>query len=168
VFTVDAAYTRENSGGVDTSESLRNLPFYDFPTIADMVLPQSCKIVGVELTEDAIDLPSFTHPLQAVYILGPERNSLSLPMQEKCDFIIKIPVKFCLNVGMAGVITMYDRLLTRGKYAPRPVRVGGPTEGRPAHIQGKPRFRNAVNLQKYLRDDYRAPPPEDMHAPADD
>ena len=39
-----------------------------------------CKLVGVELIDDAIELPSFHHPKQAAYVLGPEMGSLSKEM----------------------------------------------------------------------------------------
>ena len=38
-------------------------------------------------------------------------------------------------------IVMYDRTLTLGRYAPRPVRSGGPTEAVPAHEFGEPVIR---------------------------
>ena len=79
------------------------------------MIPKGCKLVGVEITDDADDLPNFVHPIQAMYILGPEKGSLSPETIQKCDFIIKIPTKFSLNVAIAGAIVMYDRLKTIGK-----------------------------------------------------
>ena len=78
--------------------------------------------------DGAVDLPSFRHPMQAAYVLGPEMGSLSPELVERCDHIIKIPMSFCVNVGVAGALVMYDRLLSMGKFADRPVRAGGPTE----------------------------------------
>ena len=86
---------------------------------------QSCELVGIELTEDAVDLPSFRHPLNAAYILGPEAGSLSPHLQERCEHIVKIPTKFCLNVSLAAALTLYDRTLSMGGYPARPVRPGG-------------------------------------------
>ena len=85
-----------------------------------------CQLVGIELTDEAIDLPSFRHPLRAAYVLGPEMGHLSEEIQNKCDHIIKIPMKFCVNVGVAAAITMYDRQISLGKFAERPVKPGGP------------------------------------------
>ena len=126
VFTVDAAYTRKAARNADTSHAVANQPFYVFPKIDDFVLPKGCALVGIELLDDAIALPSFRHPHQAAYVLGPERNSLSKAMVKRCDFIIQIPSRFALNVGIAGVIVMYDRLISRGKFAERPLLPGGP------------------------------------------
>ena len=94
---------------------------------AELRLPVGCDLVGVELLDDAVDLPSFRHPPAAAYILGPERGSLSPEIQALCDFTVKIPMKFCVNVGVAGAIVMYDRLLNLGRFAERPLSPGGPS-----------------------------------------
>ena len=85
-----------------------------------MTLPNKCKLVGVELIDNAIELPTFHHPKQAAYILGPEIGSLSSEMLKKCDYVIKIPTKFCINVQIAGSIVMYDRIKSLGSFAQRP------------------------------------------------
>ena len=94
-------------------------------------LPHKCSLVAVELVEDSIELPSFRHPTRAAYVLGPEMGSVSPELMAKCDHVIKIPMKFCVNVGVAGALVMYDRVISMGKFAPRPVRAGGPTEALP-------------------------------------
>ena len=81
--------------------AVSNLPFYTFPTVGEMVLPKTCALVGVEFLDDAVELPSFHHPRQAAYVMGPERNNLSPEMLALCDYVIRIPTKFCLNVGIA-------------------------------------------------------------------
>ncbi len=126
VFTVNASYRRRDGKQTDTSDSMGSVPFYSFPTVPEMILPHGCVLVGVEFLEDAVELPSFRHPRQAAYVMGPERNSLSPEMLAKCDHVIRIPTKFCLNVGIAGVIVMYDRIITHGRFAERPLLPGGP------------------------------------------
>lgn len=153
VFTLAATYERRQGGRADTSKALENLPFYSFPDLDHLMIPKGCQMVGVELTEEAIDLPSFRHPLHAAYVMGPERGSLSPALVERCDFVIKIPTRFCLNVGMAGVVVMYDRLISRGRYAPRPVRPGGPTETLPDHHSGGPILRRFRKTAETFRDD---------------
>lgn len=126
IFFVDPVVDIDKTRGSDTAASTLHLPHYIFPSVGTMMLPQDCTLVGVELTDDAIELPSFTHPLRAAYVFGPEMGSLSPAMIEKCDYIVRIPAKFCINVGMAGVVTLYDRMVSLGRFAERPVRVGGP------------------------------------------
>jgi hypothetical protein len=52
-------------------------------------------------------------------------------MLARCAHVVKIPTKFSINVGMAGAIVLYDRLLTHGRFSERPLRVGGPPAGAP-------------------------------------
>ncbi|MBL4785690.1 MAG: RNA methyltransferase [Cohaesibacteraceae bacterium] len=126
----------------DTSKGMDYMPYFPWESAEDIALPRHCRLVGIELTEDAIDLPSFRHPSRAAYILGPEKGSLSNNIQQQCTHIIKIPTRFCLNVATAGAIVMYDRILTLGQFAPRPIKSGGPTEPVPFHVQGKPKMRS--------------------------
>ena len=125
-FSVDAFHKQREVDRTDTSRSADHLPFYEWDNIGDFVLPKGCSLVGVELTEDSIELPSFRHPTNCAYILGPEQGSLSEDVQERCDYIIKIPTKFCINVSLAAALTLYDRTLSMGGYPDRPVRPGGP------------------------------------------
>ena len=97
--------------------------------------------MGVELAEDAVELPSFRHPRQAAYVLGPERGSLSPALVERCDFLVRIPTAFCVNVATAGAIVMYDRMLSLGRFAERAVMAGGTPLPPPPHVAGAPRRR---------------------------
>ncbi len=126
VFTVAATYRRSELGQSDTSDTLANLPFYTFPSVAEMMLPKGCALVGVELLDDAAQLPSFTHPKRAAYVMGPEKNSLSPAILARCDHVLKIPTRFCLNVGIAGALVMYDRMLNMQRFPDRPIMPGGP------------------------------------------
>lgn len=128
VFTVGAVYSRREVEQTDTSKSFGHVPLYEFPGPKELRLPKGCRLVGVELAEDAIELPSFRHPHAAAYVLGPERGSVSPGLQALCDFVVKIPTRFCLNVGLAGALVMYDRMISLGRFAPRPVAAGGPAE----------------------------------------
>lgn len=125
VFTVGSTYLAAEAKS-DTSKATTHVPLYHWPDIDAMQLPVGCQLVGVELLEDAVDLPSFRHPLNAAYVLGPEKGSLSDELVEKCDHIVKIPTAFCVNVAMAGAIVMYDRIRSLGRFAERPVGTGGP------------------------------------------
>ena len=138
IFTVSQATNLTSINLVDTSIANKNTPFYSFDNPEDLLLPKDCKLVGVEITEDAIELPSFHHPRCAAYILGPERGFLSDSMLARCDYKIKIPMKFSINVGLAGALVMYDRLLSMGRFSPRPQRPGGPINALPAPVFGAP------------------------------
>lgn len=128
LFTIEAEAKARITRLADTAASDGQVPFYPFARFEDFVLPKGCDLVGIEFTEDAIPMPSFRHPARAAYIFGSERGSLSPRVQERCAHIVKIPTAFCLNVATAGAIVMYDRVLTTGRFAERPVAAGGPRE----------------------------------------
>ena len=125
-FTIGATHKALEVRRTDTSRSDVHMPFYEWETPDDLILPRGCQLVGVELTEESIELPSFRHPTNCAYILGPEKGNLSDYMQERCDFMVQIPTKFCVNVSLAAALTIYDRTLMMGGYPERPVKVGGP------------------------------------------
>lgn len=116
-FTIGAMYSAAEAFA-DTSRGYQHLPHYDWRGIDEMRLPRGCKLVGVELIDDAVSLPRFLHPSRAAYVLGPEKGSLSPELLARCDVCVKIPTRFCVNVAMAGAIVMYDRVMSRSM-APR-------------------------------------------------
>jgi tRNA G18 (ribose-2'-O)-methylase SpoU len=120
-FTIGSRLDDRSVRQTDTSGSSTHLPYYPWPDFTAAQFPEGCELVGVELTNDAVNLPSFRHPLNAAYILGPERGSLSPEVQAACAHIVKIPTAFCVNVGLAAAITLYDRSILFGGHAPRPM-----------------------------------------------
>jgi len=134
-FTIGATY-QALEAKADTSKGQNHLPHYNWSHIDELVLPNGCQLVGIELTDDAVDLPSFRHPMKAAYILGPEQGSISRPILEKCSYIVRIPTRFCVNVAMAGAIVMYDRVRSNPRFALRPVQTGGPSKEAVASMQG--------------------------------
>lgn len=112
----------------DTSGAFDHIPFHVWPSVEEMQLPKGCQLVGIEFTENSVELPSFRHPTRAAYVLGPEMGDLSPELMAKTSHVVKIPMKFCVNVGVAGALTMYDRTISMGKFADRPVKAGGATE----------------------------------------
>lgn len=128
-FTVDAHY-RLRGAQSDTSKAGEHIPYYGWESIDDMQMPGGCELVGIELLDEAVDLPSFHHPKRAAYVLGPEAGSLSPEMRDRCTSFVRIPTAFCVNIAMAGAIVMYDRIKTLGNYPPRPVSsIGMPETG---------------------------------------
>lgn len=141
VFTVGAVYARDEARLADTSDASRNVPLFEFPDPDALRLPLGCTLVGIEIAEDAVDLPSFRHPRAAAYVLGPERGALSPAMLALCEHVVKIPTRFSINLALAGALTMYDRLASLGRFAARPLTPGGPHEPLDPHTFGPPRLR---------------------------
>lgn len=126
VFSVDAESKIRQAYKSDTSKSAGHVPYYAWNSVEEMALPQGCRLVGIELTEDAVELPRFRHPLAAAYVLGREKGDLTARMLDRCHHVVKIPTKFCINVSLAGALVMYDRVISLGGYGPRPLMPGGP------------------------------------------
>src|SRR5581483_1829762 len=140
-FTIGASY-QALEAHADTSKGRQHLPHYNWASADDLVLPEGCRLVGIELLDEAIDLPSFRHPLRAAYVLGPEQGSLSPGLIARCDHIVRIPSSFCINLAMAGAIVMYDRVRCLGRFPPRPLSEGGPP-GPPQPLSGRKLGRRA-------------------------
>lgn len=141
VFLVDPDAKLRDALKTDTSRADWQLPLYRYNSADALDLPQHCRLVGCELVDDAIDLPSFGHPLAAAYVFGPERSSLSPVMQRRCEFVVRIPTRFCINLAVAGAVVMYDRMLTHGRFAERVPRPGGPAAPPLPHVHGRPVLR---------------------------
>ncbi|MEM9592421.1 MAG: RNA methyltransferase [Pseudomonadota bacterium] len=125
----------------DTSKADTHVPVFHWRTVDEMQLPKGCSLVGIEILDEAQDLPSFPHPLQCAYVLGPERGVLSDDLLARCDQVVRIPTNFSLNVATAGAIVMYDRLRAVGRFAPRPVSERTAASERAPHVQGQPKRR---------------------------
>ncbi|HEX3351022.1 MAG TPA: RNA methyltransferase [Acetobacteraceae bacterium] len=144
-FTIAPGFDARAARAADTSDTAGHVPLWRFPDVAGLALPQGCVLVGVELTEDAIDLPSFRHPLNAAYLLGPERASLSPELRARCRHVVQIPTRFALNLAVAGALVLYDRLLQHGRFAERPVASGGAAAApEVARSHGAPVFRRTM------------------------
>jgi tRNA G18 (ribose-2'-O)-methylase SpoU len=141
VFTLRAQYNRREGALSDTSDTPRSVPTYHFADLESFRLPQGCRLVGIEISDRAVDLPSFRHPRQAAYVLGAEREGLSVELQSACDYIVRIPTRFSVNLGVAGALIMYDRLLSLGRHAARPVGEGGSTEPIELPVFGEPIYK---------------------------
>jgi tRNA G18 (ribose-2'-O)-methylase SpoU len=144
-FVVGAGFDARTGRLADTANTPEHVPLWRFADTDSLSLPQHCVLVGVELLHDATDLPSFRHPINAAYLLGPERSGLSPPMLRRCRHVVRIPTRFALNLAVAGALVLYDRLLQHGRFADRPVgSQGSPTPAPAVSTHGPPRFRRNV------------------------
>jgi tRNA G18 (ribose-2'-O)-methylase SpoU len=125
----------------DTSKAWAHLPLYHWRSLADVNLPKGCSLVGVEILDEAHDLPSFPHPVRAAYVLGPERGALSGELAARCQHLVRIPSAFSLNVATAGAIIMYDRVRALGRFGSRPIAARGEALEPLPHVQGPPKRR---------------------------
>ncbi len=77
-------------------------------TVVDM--PDDLKIVCVEFAENAILLPEYQHPKNALYIFGPEDSTISQQVIDRADDVVYIPTVSCMNLSATVSVVLYDRL----------------------------------------------------------
>jgi hypothetical protein len=90
VFTIGAD-PRALEMRSDTSGAEAHVPLYHWRDLTELALPKGCSLVGVEMLDEATDLPSFPHPLRAAYVLGPERGALTPELAARCQLSCASP-----------------------------------------------------------------------------
>ena len=73
-------------------------------------LPETTKIICVDLVEGAIPLPLFEHPEQALYIFGPEDGTIGQDVIDQADDVVYVPTVGCMNLAASVNVLLYDRL----------------------------------------------------------
>ena len=77
-------------------------------------LPYDCVPIAVDLLDDAIPLPKFSHPERAFYVFGAEDQTLGKRIVERCSASVVIPSNRCLNLAAAVNVVLYDRISKNG------------------------------------------------------
>lgn len=109
IFTIGSRYKKQAS---DTTKASRHVPLYEYDSIEDFKnhLPKGCEIVFIEQTQGARNLKDSHHPESAAYVLGAEDYGVPEEMMVGHQKVF-IDTPMCLNVAVAGSITMYDRAI---------------------------------------------------------
>ncbi|MDA9773817.1 RNA methyltransferase [Saprospiraceae bacterium] len=109
IFVIDAKYKKQSS---DVFKVWSKIPLFQYKTIEAFLdtVPYSCKIVGIEMDEDAIPIKEYEHPQRGVYLLGSENNGLTKELIDKCQDLIVMPGEESLNVAVAGSVVIFDRI----------------------------------------------------------
>lgn len=68
--------------------------------------------VAVEVLDNSEPLDAFVHPENAIYVFGPEDDSLPGYVREACHRFVTIPtaIRTPLNLAAAVNVVLYDRL----------------------------------------------------------
>lgn len=113
IFTIGDRYRHQAS---DVTKAWKHIPLYRYGDLFDFkeIMPSDCRLVGVEMHNDATPLARYVHPERAVYLLGAEDTGMSKESTVMCHDLVVIPGKYSLNVSTAGSIVMYDRLAKAG------------------------------------------------------
>lgn len=117
IFTVGKRYKKQTS---DVLKTWARIPYFHYNTIEDLCenIPYDCRLVGIELTDEATFLHEFRHPQRAIYLLGSEDQGLPESILEKCHFTVKLPGNSSLNVAVTGSIVLHDRVAKNPKELP--------------------------------------------------
>ena len=109
IFTVGKRYPQQPS---DTPKSWKHIPLFHYGDMIDFVLhmPHDCRLVGVEMEEEAVPLKEYVHFERSIYLLGAEDNGLSQEALKICHDLVVLPGERSLNVSTAGSIVLYDRV----------------------------------------------------------
>lgn len=115
----------------DTQKAYRHMPLHHLGEEAQTLLvPYDCVPVAVEIVDGAVPLEHYAHPERALYVFGPEDGSIAPSVLAQCRDVVRIPSTFCLNLGAAVNVVLYDRT---AKQTPRKTLFanGRPVEARP-------------------------------------
>ena len=114
IFTIGKRYTNQ---ACDTQSAVKSIPYFHYENFNDFYihLPKGARVVGVEMTDQSVDLETFEHPRRCVYLLGAEDHGLTKIAIEKSHFLVKFKSEKSLNVAVAGSIVLYDRSLEKGR-----------------------------------------------------
>jgi len=74
------------------------------------IVTDDMKLVCVEFAENAIALPVFEHPENALYIFGPEDGTMSQEIIDYADSVVYVPTTNSMNLAATVNVVLYDRL----------------------------------------------------------
>ncbi|CAH0533984.1 hypothetical protein VST7929_01866 [Vibrio stylophorae] len=102
-------YDRAAKFCTDTQDVSEHIALTKVESLLDD-LPEDVKIVCVELALGATPLPHFVHPEKAIYIFGPEDNSIPQAIADQADHVVYVPTVGCMNLAASVNVLLYDRL----------------------------------------------------------
>jgi len=109
VFYTGQRYRFAKDFNADTKAFHKVIPTIGVDDLKEIV-PEGASVVAVELVEGAIPLPSFEHPSNVFYLLGPEDGSISEDVLSWCDHVVYVPTYSCMNLAATANVLLYDRL----------------------------------------------------------
>ncbi|MCK4674412.1 MAG: hypothetical protein KAT61_00735, partial [Gammaproteobacteria bacterium] len=71
---------------------------------------ENLSIICVEFAENAIALPEYRHPHDALYIFGPEDGTINQNIIDRADAVVYVPTVGCMNLAATVNVVLYDRL----------------------------------------------------------
>lgn len=109
IFTIGKRYEKMPS---DTMNTHNTIPLRHYLTFAQFLenRPHGALLVGIEM--GGTPLAEFSHPRNAVYLLGAEDHGLSKEALAACNHVVSLQAvrQTSYNVAVAGSLVMYDRV----------------------------------------------------------
>lgn len=109
VLYTGSRYDRSVKLNTDTKKIISTIPLLPVDSLLANKQPET-KIICVDLVEGATPLPAFQHPTNAIYIFGPEDNTIKQNVIDQADHVVYIPTIGCLNLAATVNIVLYDRI----------------------------------------------------------
>ena len=110
IFSIGRPYRNQSS---DTARTMENIPLRSYLNFDEFMKNRAVGAVLVGIEIGGTPLASFTHPKQAIYLLGSEDNGFSKQVLGACNEVISIESirSASYNVAVSGSIVMYHRYL---------------------------------------------------------
>jgi tRNA(Leu) C34 or U34 (ribose-2'-O)-methylase TrmL len=112
VFYTGERYSFAKGFQQDTKGMRHKIPTVAVEDLLAMT-PSGATPIVIELAENAVPLPAFSHPDNAYYIFGPEDGSVSADIIEKCANVVYVPTFTSMNLAATANVVLYDRLAKR-------------------------------------------------------
>lgn len=109
VFYTGARYVRAARFNTDTKDVSSSIRLTGVDSLLEDV-PADLKFICVEFVEDAITLPEFKHPDNAIYVFGPEDGTLPQEFIDRADAVVYVPTIGSLNLAAVVNVVLYDRM----------------------------------------------------------
>lgn len=117
IFTVGRRYKRQSS---DTYNSMNQIPLRHYLTFDDFKnnRPIGAVLIGVEM--GGLKLSNFSHPKNAIYLLGAEDHGLPTEIIKYCNTVVTLEAagRLSYNVAVAGSLVMYHRVFMQNTIRP--------------------------------------------------
>lgn len=120
VFYTGNRYPRaieRSARAVDMTRNIgRSIPISQANCLIDTVTDDT-KVICIEFAENAVALPEYRHPENALYIFGPEDGSIEQSVIDRADAVVYIPTIGSMNLSATVNVVLYDRLAKAENYS---------------------------------------------------
>jgi len=110
VFFTGRRYSHAKQFVTDPQKRWKHIPLVHTEDLHQSI-PFDCVPVAVDLINGAIPLHQYKHPERAIYIFGPEDETLGKSITDWCRDIVYIPTDSCMNLAATVNVVLYDRLV---------------------------------------------------------